>query len=154
MLISEITEREAEGTVAVRIGTYEVSDLEGVSLVVAATDDTLVNRKVAADARQRGILVSVADQPEEGDCLFPALLRRGGLEITVSTGGRCPVFASEVRDIIAGVICDDYGGLLEQLAAEREKLLTEGNGSTYNKTVLRSRAKHLIAELSKRKDIS
>ncbi|MGD0585854.1 MAG: bifunctional precorrin-2 dehydrogenase/sirohydrochlorin ferrochelatase [Oryzomonas sp.] len=153
-VIPEIREQEASGAVTVRIGCYETADLDGVALVVAATDDPAVNRRVAAEAGQKGILVAVADQPEAGDCHFPAILRRGGLEIAVSTGGRCPALAAEVRDAIAGVIGDDYAGLVEQLAAEREKLLTEGNGTTYNKALLRSKARRLIAELSERKDIS
>lgn len=149
-----IREQEASGGVTVRIGCYETADLDGIALVVAATDDAAVNRRVAAEAGQKGILVAVADQPEAGDCHFPAILRRGRLEIAVSTGGRCPALAAEVRDAIAGVIGDDYAGLAEELAAEREKLLTEGNGTTYNKKLLRSKARRLITELSERKDIS
>jgi siroheme synthase-like protein len=154
VLMPEMAEQEASGAVAVRIGNYEMSDLDGVALVVAATDNADANRKVASDARERGLLVCVVDQPEAGDCHFPAVLRRGGLEIAVATGGRCPVFASEVRDVIAGMIGVEYGDLLEQLALVREKLLTEGNGNTYNKEVLRSHARRLIVEHSKRKDNS
>ncbi len=80
----------------------------------------------------RGILVAVADNPAAGDCTFPAILQRGDLEIAVSTGGRCPTFAVDVRDCIAEHIGDEYGMILDQLAAEREKLLTNGSSSTYN----------------------
>jgi len=153
-VLPAIREQEASGAVTVRIGCYESADLDGIALVVAATDDPAVNRRVAAEAGERGILVAVADRPEAGDCHFPAVLRRGGLEIAVSTGGRCPALAAEVRDAIAGLIGSDYAALVEQLAAEREKLLTEGNGTTYNKALLRTKAKRLIAELSARKDIS
>lgn len=153
-VLPEIAEQEASGAVTVRIGNYEATDLDGIALVVAATDDAAVNRRVAAEAREKGLLVAVADQPETGNCHFPAVLRRGELEIAVSTGGRCPALAAEVRDTIAGVIGNDYAGLVEQLAAEREKLLTEGNGTTYNKALLRSKARCLIAELSAHKDIT
>ena len=152
-VLPAIRKQEASGGVTVRAGRYEAADLDGIALVVAATDDPAVNRRVAAEARERGILVAVADRPEAGDCHFPAILRRGDLEIAVSTGGRCPALAAEVRDTIAGVIGNDYAGLVEQLAAEREKLLTEGNGTTYNKALLRTKARRLIAELSARKDI-
>ena len=154
LVIPGIREQEASGAVTVRIGRYETADLDGIALVVAATDDAAVNRKVALDAGQKGILVTVADQPEAGDCHFPATLRRGGLEIAVSTGGRCPALAVEVRDAIAGMIGNDYADLVEELAAEREKLLTDGNDTTYNKQVLRAMARRLIAELPERKDIS
>lgn len=137
---------------SVKLAAFEPDALEGVFLAVAATDDALVNSRIAMAARQRGIMVAVADAPDSGDCTFPALLRRGELEIAISTGGRCPAFAVLVRDRIARLIGDEYGDALEQLALAREKLLTEGNGSTYNKKIVRSLARRLIEELSNNKD--
>ncbi|MDU0457577.1 MAG: bifunctional precorrin-2 dehydrogenase/sirohydrochlorin ferrochelatase [Geobacteraceae bacterium] len=148
----ELAELAASGAVSVRRGCYVAADLDSAFLAVAATDVAAVNREVAADASERGILVTVADNPLAGDCTFPAVLRRGDLEITVSTGGRCPPLAAEIRDMIAGIVGDEYGAALERLAAEREKLLTDGSASTYNTQVLRSLAGRLIAEIAERKD--
>jgi precorrin-2 dehydrogenase/sirohydrochlorin ferrochelatase len=119
---------------------------------VAATSDPQTNRIIAADARRLGILVNVTDAPESGNCTFPALLRRGDLEISISTNGKCPGFAAELRDILAGAIDEKYGTILQTLTAEREKLLTEGRCSTYNKQVLRSRTRELINEFTKHKE--
>ncbi|MFH1026479.1 MAG: bifunctional precorrin-2 dehydrogenase/sirohydrochlorin ferrochelatase [Pseudomonadota bacterium] len=151
-ICGELAELAARGTVSVRCGCYAAADLDSAFLAVAATDDAAVNRAVADDAKERGILVMVADDPLTGNCTFPALLRRGSLEIAVSTGGRCPALAAEIRDMIAGIIGDEYGAALERLAAEREKLLTDGSASTYNTQVLRSLAGRLIAEIAERKD--
>ena len=148
----EIAALSASGAVTTRTGHYQSSDLEGVFLAVAATNDSEVNRTLAKDAQQRGILVAVADAPELSTCTFPAVLRRGNLEISVATGGRCPAFAALVRDILATVIGDGYGVALERLAHEREKLLTEGNGSTYNKKIIRDYAMRLINELTEHKE--
>jgi precorrin-2 dehydrogenase/sirohydrochlorin ferrochelatase len=79
-------------------------------------------------------------------------LQRGDLNIAVSTGGRCPTFAVDVRDYIAGHISSEYGALLEQIASEREKLLTNGSPGPYNTQVLRSLASRLISELTERKE--
>lgn len=149
----DLAEQWAAAGVSVRLAPFEPADLEGIFLAVAATDDAGVNQRIAREARQRDLLVSVADAPDSGNCTFPALLRRGALEIAVSTGGRCPAFAALVRDSIAGLIGDEYGAALEQLAAEREKLLTEGNGSTYNGKIVRSHAQRLIEELTDNKDV-
>lgn len=142
------------GTIDLREGRYESSDLSGVFLAVAATDNAEVNRRIASEAKSRGILVAVGDAPELGNCTFPAVLRRGNLEIGVATGGRCPAFAVGIRDILAGVIGEEYGAALEHLAVEREKLLTEGNDSTYNAEIVKSLAERLIADLSEHKESS
>jgi precorrin-2 dehydrogenase/sirohydrochlorin ferrochelatase len=148
----EISRLVTSGTVSRKSGYYESGDLHDIFLVVAATDNLDTNRGIAAQARQRGILVTVANEPESGNCTFPALLRRGNLEISVSTNGTCPGFAAEVRDIIASVIDENYGFILATLAVEREKLLTEGRPSTYNSKILRSRARELINELIEHKE--
>jgi precorrin-2 dehydrogenase/sirohydrochlorin ferrochelatase len=148
----EIAVLKKSGAIAVRRGSYSESDLDDAFLVIAATDNALVNQQVSADAHARGILVSIADNPAAGDCTFPAILQRGNLEIAVSTGGRSPTFAVDVRDYIAEHVGKEYGAILEQLAGEREKLLTNGSPSTYNKRVLRSLARRLLAELTERKE--
>jgi precorrin-2 dehydrogenase/sirohydrochlorin ferrochelatase len=148
----EISRLVSTGAASFRTGCYETSDMDDVFLAVAATNDPETNQRVAADARQRGILVAVATEPDAGTCTFPAVLRRGDLEITVSTNGTCPGFAAEVRDLIATLIGEEYGIILQTLAAEREKLLTDGSSSTYNKQILRSRARELINELTERKE--
>jgi len=151
-LSPEIARLAAAGAITVKTGCYQAIDLAGVFLAVAATNDPGTNRRIAADARQRGILVAVTDEPGSGNCTFTALLRRGDLEVSVSTNGRCPGFAATVRDQIATVIGQEYGLILATLAAEREKLLTEGRHSTYNNKILRSRARELINELTEHKD--
>ncbi|ABL00972.1 precorrin-2 dehydrogenase/sirohydrochlorin ferrochelatase family protein [Pelobacter propionicus] len=140
------------GAISVRSASYAPADLEGVFLAVAASDNREVNAGVARDARERGILVAVANAPKLGTCTFPAILRRGELEIAVSSGGRCPAFSVQVRDRIAAVIGEEYATALERLAAEREKLLTEGNGSTYNAKLVRFQAERVLGQLAVDRD--
>jgi len=148
----EIAALKVPGTITARVGSYTVPDLDGAFLVIAVTDNAQVNEQVCSDARERGMLVAVADNPAAGDCTFPAVLQRGNLEIAVSTGGLCPTFAVDVRDRIAEQIGDEYGTILHQMAEEREKLLTNGSPSTYNMQVLRSLAKRLLDESTDRKE--
>lgn len=148
----EIAALNDSGALTARVGSYSVSDLDGAFLVIAATDKTQVNEQICADARERRMLVTVADNPATGDCAFPAILQRGDLEIAVSTGGLCPTFAVDVRDRIAEYIGHEYGAVLARLSAEREKLLTNGSPSTYNTLVLRSLARCLLTEFTDRKE--
>jgi len=147
-ILPDIAALQQEGRVTVRMGAYDERDLEGVFLAIAATNDRQTNQGVARAARQRGILTVISDRPDEGDVTFPAVLRRGDLEIAVSTGGRCPAFAVGVRDLIASRIGPPFGVALDRLATEREKLLTDGNGNSYNEQVLRSLARETLAGLT------
>jgi len=69
---------------------YRKGCMEGIALVVAATDDRNVNRDVGLEAKKLGIPVSVADAPEECTFLFPSLVERDGVVAAISTGGRSP----------------------------------------------------------------
>lgn len=149
---AELAEQAHNGSMELNLRPFEPADLDGVLVAIAATDDRAVNALVAREGERRGILVNVADAPTEGSFSFPAVLRRGDLVIAVSTGGGSPVLASLVRDLIAGQIGVEYAAIAERLTAEREKLLTEGNPSTYNMQVLRSLAEELLAELPGRKE--
>ena len=139
--------------IEVSITPYASTDLNDVFLVVAASDKIETNAEIANDAKKRGLLVVVVNAPELGNCTFPAILRRGALEIAVSSGSRCPAFSMLVRDYLAGLIGEEFGVVLEQLAAEREKRLTEGNCGTYNARIVRARARQLIAALTDSKEI-
>ncbi len=74
------------------------SDLKGMFLAFTATDDRQVNRRIATEAKRRGIAVNVADAPAECDFLVPARLRKGSLQIAVSTGGLNPRVAGKLRE--------------------------------------------------------
>lgn len=138
-LAPQLAVRAAEGGIRWLARHYQPDDLRDAFLVVAATNLRAVNQQVAQDACQLGLLVNVADAPQEGTCSFPALLQRGALQVAVSTGGGAPAFAAAVRDELALLLDGAYGEALELLALQREKLLTLGQGHTYNI--------HLIKEL-------
>jgi precorrin-2 dehydrogenase len=101
-----IAPRVARGIAAEKIERrrYRPGDLAGVALAFAATDDRAVNHAVALEARRRRIPVNVADAAEECTFLVPARVRRGGIEIAVSTGGRRPRLAKELRQRLEQVL--------------------------------------------------
>ena len=101
---------------------FEDGDIEGMTLVVAATDDPEVNRRVADLCKAKGIPVNVVDDPANCTFVFPAIFRRGPFGAAVSSGGACPVAAKLVRDRIAGLVPDDFASAVEDLGARREEL--------------------------------
>lgn len=76
---------------------FEPADLEGMFLVITATDQRRVNQGVAEAAKALHILVNVADAPDECDFLVPARLTRGAVQVAISTGGRDPALAARIR---------------------------------------------------------
>jgi precorrin-2 dehydrogenase/sirohydrochlorin ferrochelatase len=101
---------------------YQPNHLDGARLVFAATDDSELNQRVAADARTRGALVNVAEPSEAGDFAVPATVRRGEICIAVSTGGASPSLAKKLREQIELVVGEEYAALVELLGEMRMTL--------------------------------
>ena len=133
---------------AYRQREYDVSDLDGQQLVFSATDCRDVTLAVAADARQRGLWVNAADDPEHCDFLLPSVLRRGGLQVAVSTGGASPALAARVRRDLESYFTPEYEELVE-LAAEVRRLLRAGGwraDAALWRAVLDADLRQLLAE--------
>jgi precorrin-2 dehydrogenase / sirohydrochlorin ferrochelatase len=90
-------------------------DLEGVFIVIAATDDTDVNVRIFNDAERRAMLVNVVDVPPLCNFILPAIVRRGPLAIAISTQGASPALAKRIRDEIAAGYGEPYARLAELL---------------------------------------
>lgn len=78
--------------------------LKKYTMVVAATDNPAVNKRIAGDATRDRALVNVVDKSAPGTVIMPAVLKRRGLTIAVSTNGQRPARAKKIRDILANVI--------------------------------------------------
>jgi precorrin-2 dehydrogenase / sirohydrochlorin ferrochelatase len=100
---------------------YESGDLEGAYLAFAATDSREANAAVAREAGERGIPVNVADRPSEGDFAVPSVLRRGRLQIAVSTGGASPTLARGIKGELEELFVPEWAGVVEELQAARLK---------------------------------
>jgi len=98
---------------------YEPGDLDGAVAVIAATDAEEINRSVAHEAKNRGILVNVVDNPGESDFIVPSFLRRGDLTIAISTGGTSPALAKKIRTKLEQDFGKEYGLLLPLIGEVR-----------------------------------
>lgn len=110
------------------LGTLSVShvarefrddDVRDYALVVAATDSTAVNERVAELARERGIPVNVVNRPELGSFIFPSVVDREPVTIAVSTGGRAPALARWLRGHLEAIVPDRFGALAELIGRYR-----------------------------------
>ncbi len=115
----EITPELGSVAVEVHRRLYEEGDLDNAYLAFAATDSREVNAAVAREAKERGIPVNVADKPSEGDFALPSTLRRGRLQVAVSTGGASPALARRIKDELEESFGPEWSGLVEELHAAR-----------------------------------
>jgi precorrin-2 dehydrogenase / sirohydrochlorin ferrochelatase len=97
-------------------------DLDGVFLVIAATSSKEVNGSVFREAQRRNVLCNVVDDPEHCDFYYPAVVRRGQLQIAISTAGESPAFAQKLRRQLESQYGPEYESWVERLGTARREL--------------------------------
>jgi uroporphyrin-III C-methyltransferase / precorrin-2 dehydrogenase / sirohydrochlorin ferrochelatase len=110
---------------------YRPADVEGAWIVIGAADDRAVNAAVARDARATGRLVNAVDDVPNCDYIAMSVLRRGDLQVAISTGGGSPAMARWLREGLETLVPEQYGLLLELLAETRLELKAAGPVPTY-----------------------
>jgi siroheme synthase-like protein len=108
---------------------YRPGDVAGYRLAIAATDSPTVNAAVFDDGEDAGVWVNGADDPANCSFTLPAVVRRGSLMVTVSTGGRSPALARWLRQRLAAELGPEYDVLLDLLASERDRLKADGRST-------------------------
>lgn len=101
---------------------FEPSDLEGVLLVISATDVPAVNASVADEARRRNVLVNAVDDPPSCDTYFASTLRRGPWTLALSTAGTFPGLSRALRRVLEELIPESHDDLLAKLVTLRAQL--------------------------------
>jgi len=124
---------------------FSDSDIDGMTLVVSATDDPALNRHVAELCREKGIPVNVVDDPANCTFVFPAICRKGPMVLAVSSGGACPAAAALVRDKASRLMPDEFIDAVERLGRDREELKAKYSD-------LRERKEACLKELEKWND--
>ena len=106
---------------------YQRGEVASYRVAVSATGVRAVDEQVHRDAAASGIPVNVADVPELCTFTLPAVVRRGDLQIAVSTNGRSPAFASWLRSQLEQIIDARYGEALSVVAELRDEMHAAGN---------------------------
>ncbi len=99
---------------------YKSGDIKkGIFLVIAATDDSQLNAKIADDAKRLNLLINVVDAPKLCNFILPATLRRGSLTISVSTSGKSPALAKKIKEDLQNIYGTEYEDLVNSLGKLR-----------------------------------
>ena len=104
-------------------------------LVIGATDDETLNRQVSKDAERSHILCNIADRPEVCNFILPSIVRRGDLVITISTSGKSPALAKNLRQKLETQFGREYADFLLLMGAIRQKLLNQAHEPEVHKAV-------------------
>jgi precorrin-2 dehydrogenase / sirohydrochlorin ferrochelatase len=118
-----IAEQATTGELMLHQRAYKQGDLAGAFLVVAATNDPAVNRAVFAEATATGVLCNAVDDPPFCDFYFPSVVRRGDLQIAISTAGNSPALAQQLRKELNEQLPLDLGDWLADLGNLRREVV-------------------------------
>jgi len=146
-----VVEWAGSGSIRWDARTFAPTDLEGMFLVIAATSSVEVNDLVFREARRRGVLCNVVDDPARCDFYYPAVVRRGSLQIAVSTGGQSPALAQRLRRELENQFGPEYADWVEYLGQERRGLLARSTHSEYRRRLLHKQAGRKAFEAFRRR---
>jgi siroheme synthase-like protein len=115
---------------------YAAGDLDGATLVIAATSAPGVNASVFREAEARGILCNAVDDIDNCHFYYGSIVQRGDLQIAISTNGKSPALAQRLRQELEQQFGPEYEVWLEWLGAARELLRASDGGTETNKQML------------------
>jgi len=112
-----------EGKIDLALRHFIPNDLDGVFLAVAATSARGLNEQIYQEARRRGVLCNVVDVPDLCDFFYPAVVRRGDLQIAISTAGKSPSLAQKIRQQLEKQFGPGYATWVAELGETRRLIL-------------------------------
>ncbi len=108
---------------------FELPDLDGQRLVITATGNRELDQLIYDTCEERGVWINSADDPDRCAFTLPAVVRRGDLMVTVSTGGNSPALSSWMRQKLEALVGPEFEEVVNELAQERELIHAEGRST-------------------------
>jgi precorrin-2 dehydrogenase / sirohydrochlorin ferrochelatase len=112
-----------EGKIELELRAFSEDDLDGKFLAVVATSSESLNKTIYYAAQRRGVLCNVVDVPEYCDFFYPAVVRRGDLQIAISTAGQSPSLAQKIQQQLERQFGPGYAEWVKQLGETRRLIL-------------------------------
>jgi uroporphyrin-III C-methyltransferase/precorrin-2 dehydrogenase/sirohydrochlorin ferrochelatase len=120
--ISQLQDLSEEGRCKLLQEEFVAEQLEGASIVIAATNNKETNAQVAKAADKKNIPVNVVDQPELCSFIMPSIVDRSPVVVAISSSGRSPVLTRKIKELNETLISNREGQLAELLGTFREKV--------------------------------
>lgn len=139
-----------EGEILWQARGYRSSDLAGAFLVVAATSSAELHQRIFREATSRSVLCNIVDDPPHCDFYYGSVVRRGALQMAISTAGLSPALAQRLRKELSRQFGAEYEEWVRFLGAEREKLMRQKISPQRRKQLLHRLASRAAFEKFKR----
>lgn len=146
----QIKEWALNGDIRWEQRAFETGDLDGVFLVIGATDSGPVHETIYRECQKKSILVNIVDEPAKCNFTVPSLFRRGNLSIAVSTNGASPAVSKRIRTQLEKIYGEETALFLEWMGEARKKVLNECDGPAERKKIFDSLADSQVLELLQR----
>jgi precorrin-2 dehydrogenase/sirohydrochlorin ferrochelatase len=118
-----VREWAREGKLELELRPFLAEDLNATFLAIVATNSRSLNERVYQEAQRRGVLCNVVDVPDLCDFFYPAVVRRGDLQIAVSTAGQSPSLAQKIRQQLEKQFGPAYTAWVAELGETRKLIL-------------------------------
>lgn len=141
---AEIRELASEGKIELLERRFSPEDIDGNFIVIAATDDAEVNASIYRESVRRGVLVNSVDDPPHCDFYFGSVVRRGDLQVAISTAGESPAVAQQLRREIDEQLPEDIGPWLTEVGRLRREILATHAAGEERKSLLHRIAKRRL----------
>ncbi len=129
----QLSELANNGKIELIKRDYRSSDLDGMFLVIGATDNEELNSRIHSDSEKLNKLCNIADRPNVCNFILPSVVSRGDLVIAISTSGKSPAFAKKLRKDLEKEFGMEYAEFLKLMGAIRKKLLAEAHAPEAHK---------------------
>lgn len=124
--------RDFEGSITMIKSSYDKKYLSGKFLVIAATNNSSINREICEDAKKLDILYNAVDKSIDNAVMFQSSMQRGDLVVSVSTSGTFAGLSKNIKKELEDYFPDDYGDYVDYLAKQRDLIKTSKSGDLRN----------------------
>jgi precorrin-2 dehydrogenase/sirohydrochlorin ferrochelatase len=145
---SQVREWGNAGKIELELRAFSAGDLDGKFLAVVATASNSLNERIYREAQSRGVLCNVVDVPEYCDFFYPAVVRRGDLQIAISTSGQSPSLAQKLRRQLEQQFGEGYAAWVEELGETRRLILASDLDKDRKLELLHSLASREASEVA------
>jgi precorrin-2 dehydrogenase/sirohydrochlorin ferrochelatase len=127
--VRRISARANAGLLVWKRRRFSPRDLAGAFLAIAATDSPSTNESVFRSCKAHKVLCNSVDDPAHCDFFYPAVVRRGALQIAVSTSGCSPALASRLRKDLARQFGPEWATFVKELGDRRQEILSTASNT-------------------------